>query len=285
MNTQVKESNWTTIIGPRTGWFDINLKEIWSYRDLIMLFVRRDFVAQYKQTILGPLWFLIQPLLSTLVFTVVFGTIAQIPTDGLPQVMFYMAGITAWTYFANCFTKTSNTFIGNAAIFGKVYFPRLVIPVSIVISNLISFAIQFGLFIVFLLYFYFKGSSIAPNMWILLTPLLLVQMAALGLGVGILVTSMTTKYRDLSHAVGFGVQLWMYVTPVVYPLSQIPEKWRWLSALNPMTAVVESFRYAFLGAGAIQPWVMGVSIGMTAIFLTLGIILFSKVEKTFIDTV
>ncbi|MCG2735997.1 MAG: ABC transporter permease [Candidatus Methanoperedenaceae archaeon] len=281
----MKESNWTTIIGPRTGWFDINLKEIWSYRDLIMLFVRRDFVAQYKQTILGPLWFLIQPLLSTLVFTVVFGTIAQIPTDGLPQVMFYMAGITAWTYFANCFTKTSNTFIGNAAIFGKVYFPRLVIPVSIVISNLISFAIQFGLFIVFLLYFYFKGSSIAPNMWILLTPLLLVQMAALGLGVGILVTSMTTKYRDLSHAVGFGVQLWMYVTPVVYPLSQIPEKWRWLSALNPMTAVVESFRYAFLGAGAIQPWVMGVSIGMTAIFLTLGIILFSKVEKTFIDTV
>jgi len=285
MNTEDKEKNWTTIISPRSGWLNINLRELWWYRDLIMLFVRRDFVSQYKQTILGPLWFLIQPLMSTLVFTVIFGTIAQIPTDGLPQVMFYMAGITSWTYFANCFTKTSNTFIGNAAIFGKVYFPRLAVPVSIVISNLITFAIQFGLFIVFLLYFYFKGSSIQPNMWILLTPLLLVQMAALGLGVGILVSSMTTKYRDLSHAVGFGVQLWMYVTPVVYPLSQIPEKWRWLSALNPMTAIVESFRYAFLGAGAIQPWVMGVSIGMTTLFLILGIILFSKVEKTFIDTV
>lgn len=285
INTENNDSNWTTIIGPRAGWFDINLKEIWSYRDLIMLFVRRDFVAQYKQTILGPLWFLIQPLLSTLVFTVVFGTIVQIPTDGLPQVLFYMAGITAWTYFANCFTKTSNTFISNAAIFGKVYFPRLAVPISIAISNLITFAIQFGLFIVFLLYFYFKGSSIQPNIWILLTPLLLVQMATLGLGVGILVTSMTTKYRDLVHAVGFGVQLWMYATPVVYPLSQIPEKWQWLSALNPMTAIVESFRYAFLGAGAIQPWVMGVSIGMTAFFLIIGIILFSRVEKTFMDTV
>jgi len=262
-----------------------NYGRIWSYRDLILLFVRRDFVAYCKQTILGPLWFLIQPLFTTLVFTVVFGRIAQISTDGLPQILFYMAGITIWNYFASCLTQTSNTFVTNAGIFGKVYFPRLTVPISVVITNLLTFTIQFGLFLAFMAFFYLKGSLIQPNLWILLTPLLLVQMAALGLGVGIIVSSMTTKYRDLAMAVGFGVQLWMYATPIVYPLSQIPAKWHWLIALNPMTAIVETFRYAFLGAGTIQPWVSGISIGMTVMILAIGIVLFSRVEKTFMDTV
>lgn len=278
-------SDWTTLIRPRSGWFDINLSELWSFRDLILLFVRRDFVAYYKQTILGPFWFLLQPLFSTLVFTIIFGKIAHIPTDGLPQILFYMSGITVWNYFSSCLTSTSNTFVNNAGIFGKVYFPRLVVPISVVITNLLTFTIQFGLFLAFLFYFYFNGSSIRPGWWILLTPLLLVQMAALGLGVGILVSSMTTKYRDLAFAVGFGVQLWMYATPIVYPLSQIPTKWQWLFALNPMTAIVETFRYAFLGSGTIQPWVMGLSLMITFIILVIGIVLFSRVEKTFMDTV
>lgn len=280
-----EDANWTTVIRPRSGWFDINLSELRQYKDLILLFVRRDFVAQYKQTILGPLWFLLQPLAMTLVFTVIFGQIAHIPTDGLPPILFYMAGTVTWTYFANCLTSTSNTFIANAGIFGKVYFPRLVAPISVVITNLLTFAIQFGLFLAFLFYYYFAGSSIQPNLWILLTPLLLILLATLGLGFGILIASVTTKYRDLTFAVGFGVQLWMYATPIVYPLSQVPAKWVWLFVLNPMTAIVESFRYAFLGAGAIQAWQLGVSFGMTVVILAIGIVLFSRIEKTFMDTV
>jgi lipopolysaccharide transport system permease protein len=285
MTSSENDSNWTTSIRPHSGWFDINLKEIWSYRDLILLFVRRDFVAYYKQTILGPLWFFLQPLFTTIVFTIIFGKIANIPTDGLPQMLFYMAGIVTWNYFSSCLTQTSNTFVTNAGIFGKVYFPRLAVPISVVITNLLTFAIQFGLFLVFMLYFYLNGSSIQPNIWILLAPFLLIQMAALGLGMGILVSSMTTKYRDLAFAVGFGVQLWMYATPVVYPLSQIPEKWQWLIALNPMTSIVETFRYAFLGAGTVQLMLLGISLGMTIIILAAGIILFSRVQKTFMDTV
>jgi lipopolysaccharide transport system permease protein len=279
------DSDWTMVIRSRSGWFDIDLSELLRYRDLILLFVRRDFVAYYKQTVLGPLWFLLQPLLSTVVFTVIFSNIAHISTDGLPPFLFYMSGTVAWTYFANCMTQTSNTFITNAGIFGKVYFPRLVVPIAVVISNLITFAIQFGLFLVFLLYFYLQGSVIHPNVWLLLLPILLVQMAALGLGVGILISSMTTKYRDLTLALAFGVQLWMYATPVVYPLSQISTKWQWFFALNPMTAVIETFRYAFLGSGAIQPWILGVSFGMTILILVIGIVLFSRVEKTFMDTI
>jgi len=279
------DSDWTMVIRSRKGWFDIDVSELWRYRDLIVLFVRRDFVAYYKQTILGPLWFLLQPLLSTIVFTVIFSRIANIPTDGLPPFLFYMAGIVPWTYFASCLTQTSSTFITNAGIFGKVYFPRIVVPVSVVITNLLTFAIQFGLFLVFLLYFYLQGSIIHPNVWILLVPVLLFQMAALGLGMGILISSMTTKYRDLTYALGFGVQLWMYATPIVYPLSQIPAKWQWLIALNPMTAIIETFRYAFLGSGAIQPWVLGVSFAMTILILAIGIVLFSRVEKTFMDTI
>ena len=279
------DSNWTMEIRSRSGWFDINLSELWQYRDLIMLFVQRDFIAYYKQTVLGPLWFILQPLFTTVVFTIIFSSIAHIPTDGFPPFLFYLSGTIAWTYFATCMTKTSNTFMANAGIFGKVYFPRLVVPISIVISNLISFAIQFGLFLIFLLWFYLNGSTIQPNIWILLTPLLLVQMAALGLGMGILISSLTTKYRDLALAFGFGVQLWMYATPVVYPLSQIPAQWQWLFALNPMTAIVETFRYAFLGSGAIQSWMLGVSLGMTILVLILGIVLFSRVEKNFMDII
>jgi len=283
--TEQKNEQWTSVVRPRSGWFDIDLPALLNYRDLIMLFVRRDFVAIYKQTILGPLWFLLQPLFSTFVFTVIFGKIASIPTDGLPQVIFYMAGIVTWNYFSTCFTRTSDTFTANAGIFGKVYFPRLAVPISIVITNLITFAIQFGLFLIFVAYFYIKGSSINPNLWILLTPILLIQMAALGLGFGILVSSLTTKYRDLVFVVSFGVQLWMYATPIVYPMSQIPVKWHPLYVLNPMVAVVEVFRYAFLGAGTILPWHLMLSMGMTIVILVIGIIMFSRIEKTFMDTV
>lgn len=277
--------NWTLILSSKKGWFDLNLKELWSFRDLIMLFVRRDFIAVYKQTVLGPLWFLLQPLFTTVVFTVVFGKVAKIPTDGLPPFLFYMTGLVAWNYFSNCLISTSDTFVSNAGIFGKVYFPRLVVPISVVISSILTFVIQFGLLLTFLFYFYLKGASIEPKLWILLTPLMIVHMAALGLGIGILISSLTTKYRDLTFAVGFGVQLWMYATPIVYPLSQIPEKWHWLAALNPMTAIIETFRFAFLGSGVTNLSIMGISIGITILILTAGIMLFSRIEKTFMDTV
>ena len=280
-----KNEEWTSVIDSRSRWFDFNLLEIWKYRDLIMLFVRRDFVSIYKQTVLGPLWFLLQPLFSTVVFTVIFGQVARIPTDGLPQVVFYMAGIVTWNYFASCLTKTADTFTSNAAIFGKVYFPRLAVPVSSVITNLLTFVIQFSLFLLFMAFFYLKGAAIRPSVWVLFTPLLLLQMAALGLGFGILVSSMTTKYRDLAFVVAFGMQLWMYMTPVVYPMSQVPVKWQWFYALNPMSAVVEAFRFAFLGAGSIQAWQLGISALTTIFVLVAGIILFSRVERTFMDTV
>jgi lipopolysaccharide transport system permease protein len=280
-----EQHNWTMVISNRSGWLDTNLKELWRYRDLILLFVRRDFVAIYKQTILGPLWFLLQPLFTTIVFTIVFGKIANIPTDGLPQPLFYMAGIVGWNYFANCFSATSNTFVTNAGIFGKVYFPRLAVPVSVVITNLMTFVIQFVVFIAFLFFFYLKGSSVKPNLFILLTPYLILQMGILGLGFGILISSLTTKYRDLSFAVTFGVQLWMYATPIVYPMSQIPERWQWLFALNPMAAIIEAFRYAFLGAGSIKPLFLGISLAVTLVVLGIGIVLFRRIEKTFMDTV
>jgi len=279
------DSYWTMVIRPRSEWFDIEIKELWSYRDLIMLFVHRNIVSTYKQTILGPLWFLLQPVLTTLVFIIIFGNIARIPTDGAPKLLFYMVGVVTWTFFSNCVIQTSNTFSSNAAIFGKVYFPRLVIPISVVITNLFTFAIQFILFLLFFTYYYVFGSGIHPTIWILTIPFLLIQMAFLGLGSGILISSMTTKYRDLALLLGFGIQLWMYATPIVYPLSQIPEKWQWLFAMNPMTAIVETFRNAFLGNGIIMPWILGVSIGMTLIIFISGILYFHQVEKMFIDTV
>lgn len=280
-----QEKNWTTIIKPKTGWFDINLKELMKYKDLISMFVKRDFKTMYKQTILGPLWVVISPLLTTLMFTVVFGNIANIPTDGVPQLVFYMLGTTVWTYFSTCLTKTSSTFTGNAAIFGKVYFPRLVTPISTVISGLINFIVQFIMFLGFMIYFKVIGSPIQPNLYILITPLLLVQLAALALGFGIIISSLTTKYRDLAVLVTFGIQLWMYATPVVYPASQISGNLKTLMMLNPVSPIVESFRYVFLGSGSI-PWnYLGISVMTTLVVLFVGVVLFSRVEKTFMDTV
>ena len=281
----MSSENWTTIIKPKTGWFDINLKELLQYKDLITMFVKRDFKTLYKQTILGPLWIIINPLLTTLMFTIVFGNIANISTDGMPQIVFYMLGTTVWTYFSTCLTKTSTTFTGNAAIFGKVYFPRLVTPISTVISGLINFAVQFVMFLGFAIYYYISGAPIHPNIYILITPLLLVQLACLSLGFGIIISSLTTKYRDLAVLVTFGVQLWMYATPVVYPASQIGGKLKTLMMLNPVSPIVESFRYAFLGSGSI-PWnYLGISVVTTLVVLFIGVVLFSRVEKTFMDTV
>lgn len=281
----MQNQNWTTIIKPKTGWFDINLKELLQYKDLITMFVKRDFKTLYKQTILGPLWIIINPLLTTIMFTIVFGNIANISTDGMPQILFYMLGTTVWTYFSTCLTKTSTTFTGNAAIFGKVYFPRLVTPISTVISGLINFTVQFVMFLGFAIYYYISGAPIHPNIYILITPLLLVQLACLSLGFGIIISSLTTKYRDLAVLVTFGVQLWMYATPVVYPASQIGGKLKTLMMLNPVSPIVESFRYAFLGSGSI-PWnYLGISVVTTLVVLFIGVVLFSRVEKTFMDTV
>jgi len=276
---------WTMVIRPQRGWWDLRLGELWRYRDLVMLFVRRDFVAQYKQTILGPLWYLIQPVLTTVVFTVVFGNIAGLPTDGLPSFVFYLSGTVIWQYFAENLNKTSQTFITNAQLFGKVYFPRLAVPVSILISNLITFSIQFGLFLVFALYFMVRGSAVQPNLAILLTPVLLLMMAGLGLGFGIIVSSLTTRYRDLRFLVTFGVQLWMYGTPVIYPVSAIPERFRLLIMANPLTPIVETFRYAYLGAGTVHSWHLLYSAAFMLAVLLGGTLLFNRVEQTFMDTV
>lgn len=276
---------WTLIIRPVSGWFNFNLGEVWHYRDLIKLFVRRDFVAVYKQTILGPIWYLLQPLMMTMVFTIVFGKIANIPTEGLPHSLFYLSGIVMWRYFADCLEKTSNVFVTNARIFGKVYFPRLAVPLSVVISNLIAFAIQLALFVGFWIYFYLKGSNIQLHFTVLLMPLLVLQMAALGLGCGIIVSSLTTKYRDLTQLVGFGVQLWMYASPVVYPSSIIPEKYNWLMALNPMFSIIETFRFVLLGTGAVSIGNMMTSAILTLLILFFGVVLFSRIEKSFMDTV
>ena len=279
------ENNWTTIIKSKTGWFDIDLKELAQYKDLIAMFVKRDFKTLYKQTILGPLWIIISPLLTTLMYTVVFGNIANISTDEVPEIVFYMLGTTVWTYFSTCLTKTSSTFTDNSAIFGKVYFPRLVTPISTVISGLINFGVQFLMFLGFMIYFMIKGSTINPNLWVLITPLLLVQLAVLALGFGIIISSLTTKYRDLAVLVTFGVQLWMYATPVVYPASQISGRLKTLMMLNPVSPIVETFRYAFLGSGSI-PWnYLGISVITTLVVLFAGVVLFSRVEKTFMDTV
>lgn len=281
MNNQ----EWTTIIKPKTKLLDLNLKELWHYKDLIVMFVKRDFKTMYKQTVLGPLWIVINPVLTTIMFTIVFGGIANISTDGMPQFVFYMAGNTVWSYFSTCLTKTANTFLTNSAVFGKVYFPRLVSPISTVLSGLINFFVQFALFLVFVIFYAITGNSVQPNIYVLLTPLLLIMVAMLSLGFGIIISSLTTKYRDLAVLVTFGVQLWMYATPVVYPISQIPLKWQGIVLLNPMAPIVETFRYAFLGAGNIPWFYLGISVITTLIVLFLGIVLFNKVQKTFMDTI
>ncbi len=259
--------------------------QVWTYRDLVMLFVWRDFVSNYKQTILGPLWFLIQPILTTLIFTVIFGNIAALPTDGLPQFLFYMSGTVIWSYFAECLKKTSDTFISNAPIFGKVYFPRLTIPVSVLISNLITFVIQFGLFLAFMAYFRLQGAQVHFTNWVLLLPFLLLLLAGHSLGFGIIISSLTTRYRDLRYLVSFSIQLWMYATPVIYPVSAIPENWRWVANINPITPIVETFRFAFLGAGTADVGLLVYSlIFMLAVFF-IGALIFNRVEANFMDTV
>jgi lipopolysaccharide transport system permease protein len=279
------EPDWDLIIRPQRRWWDLRFGELWRSRDLIWLFVRRDFVAYYKQTILGPLWYLIQPILTTVVFTVIFGGIAHLSTDGLPPFLFYLAGNTVWSFFSTGLTSTSNTFSGNASLFGKVYFPRLSVPISVIISNLISFGIRLGLFLAFLAYYVLAGAAIHPNLWVLLLPALLLIMAGLALGLGIIVSSLTTKYRDLQQLVSFGVQLLMYATPVIFPFSSAKGVWRWLLLVNPMTPVLEAFRRAFLGTSSLNPiYLLYSAAFMLAVFLA-GLLIFNHVEATFMDTV
>jgi len=276
---------WTFVIDPGRRWLDVRVSELWRYRDLIRLFVRRDFVATYKQTILGPAWYLLQPLATTLTFVVIFGRVAQLSTEGRPQVLFYMLGTVVWAYFSACLTQTSTTFISNANLFGKVYFPRLIVPVSAVLSNLIMFAIQFTQFAVFALFFSIRSIPLGVNAWVLATPILLLLMAAMGLGLGITISSLTTRYRDLQYLVTFGTQLAMFATPVIYPLSAVPARYRWLVLANPMTAVLETFRYAFLGAGEASIAHLAYSAGFAVAALFAGVLLFNHVERTFMDTV
>lgn len=279
--------SWDLVIVPKFGWFDLHLADLWRYRDLLWMFVRRDFVAVYKQTILGPLWFFIQPLLTTLTFTLIFSGVAKISTDGLPPLLFYLAGTTPWNYFATCLTKTSTTFKDNANLFGKVYFPRLITPLSIVVSTLIQFVIQFATLVIALTWYLLQGADLHPNWGGILigTPLLILMLGGLGLGFGIIVSSLTTKYRDLAFLITFGVQLAMYATPVVYPLSTVPEKYRIWLELNPMTAVIEAFRTIYLGAGSFSWPLLGYSAAVTFVVLLVGIVIFNRVEKTFMDTV
>ena len=277
--------NWKKIIEPKTKLLDLKLNEIVQYKDLIFMFVKRSFKSQYKQTILGPLWFIINPLITSLLFTVVFGGIAGISTDGVPQFLFYMAGNTAWQYFASCLTQTSTTFTANASVFGKVYFPRLTMPISTVIFSALSFLIQFVMLLIFMLYFYVTGQNINPNINVLLIPVMIIHMAAMGLGFGIIISSLTTKYRDLAILVTFGVQLWMYITPIVYPISTLSDKMKSIIMLNPMAPVVCNFKYALLGSGQMEWGYWGISAVITAIVLFIGIIIFNRVEKTFMDTV
>lgn len=274
------------IIEPRGHLFDLKLKEVWHYRDLLLLFVKRDFVAQYKQTILGPLWHFIQPIFTTLVFLLVFGKIANISTDGIEPVLFYMSGITIWNYFSACLTATSNTFVANAGIFGKVYFPRLVIPLSTVLSNIVKFGIQFLLLLGVMVWYGIKNNHFYFGASWLLIPLLVLMMAGLGLGLGIIISSLTTKYRDFTVLIGFAVQLLMYATPVAYPLSFLKGKSfaTWIE-WNPLTPIVEAFRFALFGTGTVNTTGLLYSGGMIAILLFLGMLVFSKVERTFMDTV
>ena len=276
--------NFQTVIRPKDKLFDLKLGELFSSRELIGLFVKRDFLAMYKQTILGPLWFIINPLLTTVIFTIVFGNIANLPTDETPDFLFYMSSNIIWTYFSTCLTKNSNTFASNARLFGKVYFPRLIAPISTTISAMINFGVQFIMYICFVVY-YAQTGAVSPNAYILLTPVLIIICALLSIGFGIIVSSLTTKYRDLSVLVGFGVTLWMYLTPVVYPASQIDAQFLPLFMLNPMAPVIEAFRYAFLGAGMFSWTYLGLSLLTTVIVLIIGMILFGKIEKTFMDTI
>ncbi|MCX6253583.1 MAG: ABC transporter permease [Bacteroidia bacterium] len=285
MDHEIADKEWDLVIEGTTSLFDLKFRDLWRYRDLLVMFVKRDFVSFYKQTILGPLWFFIQPLFTTIIYTFVFGSLAAISTDGLPQPLFYLAGITAWNYFAECLTKTSTVFKDNSHIFGKVYFPRLILPLSIVASNLVRFGVQMLLFVSMMGYYFWQGTPFNLTWALLIFPVLVLMMALLGLGLGLIITAMTTKYRDLAFLVTFGVQLLMYTTTVVYPLSAAPVKYRHIIELNPMTGIIEAFRYSFLGKGEFSVLSIGYSAIITLVVLILGIVIFNKTEKTFVDTV
>ena len=278
------DQNWSQVIGSKNSLYSLNLKEVWRYKDLVYMLVKRDFLTSFKQTILGPLWFFINPIFTTIMYVIVFGNIANLSTDGAPKIPFYLSGVILWNYFSSCLNGTSNVFRGNASIFGKVYFPRLVMPLSIVISNLMQFAVQFALLISFVVYYSIEG-SIQPNLWILITPFLIVLMAAFAMGMGMIFSSMTTKYKDLSMLLSFGVSLYMYVTPVVYPTSMLPEKYRWIGEINPLTGIFECFKYAYLGVGDFSIGMLLYSTIFISIVLIIGTIIFNKVEKSFMDTV
>ncbi len=287
-STDIPHEHWDLEIKPSNSLFQLHLKDVWAYRDLLLLLVRRDFVSFYKQTILGPLWFFIQPIFTTIIFVFVFGNLAGISTDGLPQPLFYIAGITAWNYFSDCLNKTSTVFKDNANIFGKVYFPRLIMPLSIVASNLIRFGVQMLLFLAMIVYYWASGRYFGINWYVLLFPVIVLLMGCLGLGFGMIISAMTTKYRDLAFLVTFGVQLLMYATTVIYPLSTALTKYpkyAWIIKYNPMTPIIETFRYGFLGKGSFSWGSLGYCAGVTLVVTLLGIIIFNKVEKKFVDTV
>lgn len=281
-----QEENWSLVIKPQSKWWDLQLKEIWDYRDLILIFVRRDIVAIYKQTVLGPLWFFLAPIFTVIAYNFVFGTIADMETDGVPKPLFYLSGTTLWGYFQTCFTATSNTFTSNANIFGKVYFPRMVAPISTILSSLLKFGVQMLMFFAFLGYYmFFDENDVHITNWVFVFPLLVVMMGALSLGLGIIISAMTTKYRDLKNFIGFGVTLLMYITPVIYPVSSVPDSYSWFIKYNPITPIIEAFRLGFTGAGTVSWLDLLYSGGFIMVILLIGALMFHQVEKTFMDTV
>lgn len=286
IKTQMENKNteWTNVISSEHSLFKLNLKEVWDYRDLVYMFVKRDFVSSFKQTILGPLWFFINPIFTTVVYLIVFGNIANLSTDGAPKILFYLAGVTLWNYFSSSLGGTSNVFVGNAGIFGKVYFPRLVMPITIVISNLMRFGVQFLLFIVVFFFYWYKG-EVTPNWWVLFTPIFILMMSLFALGVGMIFSSLTTKYRDLSMLLTFGISLYMYATPVIYPTSMLSAKIQPYAKYNPLTGIFEGFKYAWMGVGEFHPIMLVYSSVIILILLATGTVIFNKVEKGFMDTV
>ncbi|HFK5586661.1 TPA: ABC transporter permease [Elizabethkingia anophelis] len=279
-----KQNQWTEIIEPQSNLLNLNLKEVWRYRDLLLLLVKRDFVTYFKQTILGPIWFFINPILTTVIYTLVFGNIAGISTNGAPKIAFYLSGVVMWNYFSTSLTQISTVFTVNAPIFGKVYFPRLIMPLSVVVSNLMQFGIQFLLFVIIVIYYTCQG-QLHPNIFVLITPFLIILMAAFALGVGMIFSSMTTKYKDMAMLLTFGVQLFMYATPIIYPLSTINNKYKYLVELNPLTSIIENFRYAFLGIGNPNFESLGYSFIVISILLAIGTVIFNRVQKGFMDTI
>ena len=279
-----KNTEWTNVISSEHSLFKLNLKEVWDYRDLVYMFVKRDFVSSFKQTILGPLWFFINPIFTTVVYLIVFGNIANLSTDGAPKILFYLAGVTLWNYFSSSLGGTSNVFVGNAGIFGKVYFPRLVMPITIFISNLMRFGVQFLLFLVVFFYYWYKG-EVTPNWWVLFTPIFILMMSLFALGVGMIFSSLTTKYRDLSMLLTFGISLYMYATPVIYPTSMLSAKIQPYAKYNPLTGIFEGFKYAWMGVGEFNPIMLVYSTIIILILLAIGTVIFNKVEKGFMDTV